>query len=174
LVTGIDAKAVAVTFGYVQMAVLTDDGELYTCDTGFDGYASGLGNAYKPNGEKALGRVVSDAESALAPGKVDFGSEVKIAAISTGRCHAAVATTTGAMIAFGCGKLGGGDVKGLPTKVPGRAEWRVRRGVRRVLHTGVHRGRRFVRDGATGNRGRWAWTVRRLGISRTRWRLSSG
>jgi len=29
-----------------------------------------------------------------------------------------VATTTGAMIAFGCGKLGGGDVKGLPTKVP--------------------------------------------------------
>ena len=118
LVTGIDAKAVAVTFGYVQMAVLTDDGELYTCDTGFDGYASGLGNAYKPNGEKALGRVASDAESALAPGRVDFGSDVKIAAISTGRCHAAVATTTGAMMAFGCGKLGGGDVKGLPTKVP--------------------------------------------------------
>jgi alpha-tubulin suppressor-like RCC1 family protein len=118
LVSGIDAKAVAVTFGYVQMAVLTDDGELYTCDTGFDGYASGLGNAYKPNGETQLGRVATDAQSALAPGRVDFGSGVKIAGISTGRCHAAVATTTGAMMAFGCGKLGGGDVKGLPTKVP--------------------------------------------------------
>jgi regulator of chromosome condensation len=33
-------KAMVVTLGYVHMAVLTATGALYTCDTGFDGYAS--------------------------------------------------------------------------------------------------------------------------------------
>ena len=124
-------KPVVVVFGYAHMAILTDDGELYTCDTGFDGYAGGLGSKYVPNGDKRLGRDAPDEASALAPRRVrvggadggaqggaDGGEGWKVSAVSLGRCHAAAATTTGEMFAFGCGALGGGDARGFPARVP--------------------------------------------------------
>ena len=59
-------------FGYTQMLVLVASGALYSCDTGFDGYAAGLGgaegaDAYVPNREKQLGRPAASREAALAP-----------------------------------------------------------------------------------------------------------
>ena len=133
LVRGLDggsSKAVVVVFGYAHMAILTDDGELYTCDTGFDGYAGGLGGKYAPNGDKRLGRDAPDEASALAPRRVRVGGAQggaqggadgggsKVTAVSLGRCHAAAATTNGEMFAFGCGALGGGDPRGFPVRVP--------------------------------------------------------
>ena len=49
------------------MAILTESGKLYTCGTGFDGYASGLGQGHE---DRHLGRVVQSAEDALIPGLV--------------------------------------------------------------------------------------------------------
>ena len=124
------SKPVVVVFGYAHMAILTDDGELYTCDTGFDGYAGGLGSKYTPNGDKRLGRDAPDEASALAPRRVRVGGAQggaqggadgggsKVSAVSLGRCHAAAATTNGEMFAFGCGALGGKDPRGFPVRVP--------------------------------------------------------
>lgn len=120
------SKPVVVVFGYAHMAILTDDGELYTCDTGFDGYAGGLGSKYTPNGDKRLGRDAPDEASALAPRRVHVGGAQggadgvgsKVSAVSLGRCHAAAATTNGEMFAFGCGALGGKDPRGFPVRVP--------------------------------------------------------
>ena len=55
-------KAEVVALGYVHMAVLTASGAVYTCDTGFDGYASGLGQGHAPNRDKQLGGACVQAE----------------------------------------------------------------------------------------------------------------
>lgn len=70
--------------GYVHVVFLTKDGRVFTCDTGFDGYAGGLGKPYAPNEDARLGRafILTDGETksvdvdeatkrwALTPGEV--------------------------------------------------------------------------------------------------------
>ena len=118
-----DDKAVAVVFGYTQMLVLVASGALYSCDTGFDGYAAGLGgaegaDAYVPNREKQLGRPVASRESALAPDVVGGALAGKrVAAMDAGRCHGVVAAEDGRVYAFGCGALGGEGRHGEPRLV---------------------------------------------------------
>ena len=70
--------------GYVHVVFLTKDGRVFTCDTGFDGYAGGLGKPYAPNEDGRLGRafILTDGETksvdvdeatkrwALTPGEV--------------------------------------------------------------------------------------------------------
>ena len=118
-----DDKAVAVVFGYTQMLVLVASGALYSCDTGFDGYAAGLGgaegaDAYVPNREKQLGRPVASREAALAPDVVGGALAGKrVAAMDAGRCHGVVAAEDGRVYAFGCGALGGEGRHGEPSLV---------------------------------------------------------
>lgn len=102
-----DDGAVVVSIGYVHMAVLTETGALYTCDTGFDGYASGLGQGFTPNKDKQLGRRAPSLETALLPGLVGGALLGKrVTAVAAGRCHVAAATADGQLYAFGCGALG--------------------------------------------------------------------
>ena len=118
-----DDKAVAVVFGYTQMLVLVASGALYSCDTGFDGYAAGLGgaegaDAYVPNREKQLGRPAASREAALAPDVVGGPLAGKrVAAMDAGRCHGVVAAEDGDVYAFGCGALGGEGRHGEPRLV---------------------------------------------------------
>ena len=118
-----DDKAVAVVFGYTQMLVLVASGALYSCDTGFDGYAAGLGgaegaDAYVPNREKQLGRPVARRESALAPDVVGGAlAGQRVAAMDAGRCHGVVVAEDGRVYAFGCGALGGEGRHGEPRLV---------------------------------------------------------
>jgi regulator of chromosome condensation len=65
-------RAVAVDIGYVHAVVLTESGRVFSCDTGFDGYAGGLSDAFAPNGQHQLGRVAASPAAALAPGLVEF------------------------------------------------------------------------------------------------------
>ena len=65
-------RAVAVDIGYVHVVILTESGRVFTCDTGFDGYAGGLSDAFAPNGQHQLGRVAASPAAALAPGLVEF------------------------------------------------------------------------------------------------------
>ena len=118
-----DDKAVAVVFGYTQMLVLVASGAVYSCDTGFDGYAAGLGgaegaDAYVPNKDKQLGRPAATRDAALAPNLVGGPLAGKrVAAMDAGRCHGAVATDDGSVYAFGCGALGGEGPHGGPRLV---------------------------------------------------------
>ena len=110
-------KAKVVAIGYVHMVILTASGDVYTCDTGFDGYASAL----TPNRDRQLGRHVSSSEAALLPGLVGGALLGKVVtAVATGRCHVAVATEEGEMYSFGCGELGSpGDGSPRRVTVPG-------------------------------------------------------
>ena len=111
--------AEVVVVGYVHLVALTKDGKVFTCDTGFDGYAGGLGNEYTPNDTKQVGRAVQDAVGALLPGEVVFpGGTCKIVAIDAGRCHSIAADSDGKAYAFGCGALGGDlDNNGSPKEL---------------------------------------------------------
>ena len=55
-----DGSAVEIAaVGYVHVAFLTADGRVFTCDTGFDGYAGGLERPYAPNEDGRLGRALA-------------------------------------------------------------------------------------------------------------------
>ena len=120
--------------GYVHVVFVSRSlGRVFTCDTGFDGYAGGLGAPYVPDAFGQLGRSVLGSNpdegegsffsvlSALTPGEVLFPSRAdadpqRIAAVDAGRCHAAAAAADGAAYAFGCGTLGGAT-RGAPRRI---------------------------------------------------------
>ena len=55
-----DGSAVEIAaVGYAHVAFLTADGRVFTCDTGFDGYAGGLERPYAPNEDGRLGRALA-------------------------------------------------------------------------------------------------------------------
>ena len=148
-----DDKAVAVVFGYTQMLVLVASGALYSCDTGFDGYAAGLGgaegaDAYVPNREKQLGRPVASREAALAPDVVGGPLAGKrVAAMDAGRCHGVVAAEDGRRLRVRVRRVGR---RGTPRRTEaGERRARARGGRRRggIFHPGAGRGRRPRRVG---------------------------
>ena len=57
------SKVAIAAVGYAHAAFLTTDGRVFTCDTGFDGYAGGLGRPYAPNEDGRLGRAFAADES---------------------------------------------------------------------------------------------------------------
>ena len=123
-------RAEVVAVGYVHLVVLTKNGTVFTCDTGFDGYAGGLsvgGKGYVMNQSKQMGRNVKSVAEALTPGEVLFpNGGTKIVAIDAGRCHAVVADETGRVFSFGCGALGGDSGEfGLPKEIDFRKVLRV-------------------------------------------------
>ena len=140
-----DGSAVEIAaVGYVHVAFLTSDGRVFTCDTGFDGYAGGLGNPYTPNEDGRLGRALflsvaanstdeassrnageATERAALTPGEVtvrddandaskDASKRTPVVAVDAGRCHTVVADANGGAFAFGCGALGGAGPDGRP------------------------------------------------------------
>ena len=87
-----DGSAVEIAaVGYVHVAFLTSDGRVFTCDTGFDGYAGGLGNPYTPNEDGRLGRELvvanstDEASSTNAGAALDVAEATKRAALAPGR-----------------------------------------------------------------------------------------
>ena len=78
---------VKVDIGYIGMIFLTSKGEVYTCYTGFDGYA----------GANADGT----ANTALKRHAV-FSSGTGASDVATGRCHFIVSTTAGKVYTWGC------------------------------------------------------------------------
>jgi len=76
----------------VHVAFLTSDGRVFTCDTGFDGYAGGLGNPYTPNEDGRLGRAFSsvaanstdEASSRNAGAALDVAEATERAALTPG------------------------------------------------------------------------------------------
>jgi len=78
---------VKVDIGYVTMIFLTSKGEVYTCYTGFDGYA-GLNEA-------------SSARTTLERHSI-FSSGSGAADVATGRCHYVVSTVAGKVYTWGC------------------------------------------------------------------------
>eukprot|EP00854_Cymbomonas_tetramitiformis_P014566 gene14566-17214_t len=104
-VTGL--KVVGMDVGYIHMAMVTSDGGLHTCSTGFDGYAGGLVKApVRPNKEKELGRVAATESDANTPGRVTSLQAENIRAVATGRCHTLALSQEGKVFSFGCGILG--------------------------------------------------------------------
>jgi regulator of chromosome condensation len=86
-----DGSAVEIAaVGYVHVAFLTSDGRVFTCDTGFDGYAGGLGNPYTPNEDGRLGRELvvanstDEASSTNAGAALDVAEATKRAALAPG------------------------------------------------------------------------------------------
>ena len=78
---------VKVDIGYVAMIFLTSKGEVYTCYTGFDGYAGA--NA--------------DASASTAHKKhAVFSSGTGASDVATGRCHFVASTTAGKVYTWGC------------------------------------------------------------------------
>ena len=114
-----DEKVIALDVGYVHMAMVTESGKLYTCDTGFDGYANGLGQAAEPNKFKQLGRRADTQGKALSPGVVHGSLHGRrVIAAATGRCHVAAITDDGALHTFGCAALGHSGGGKEPEEVP--------------------------------------------------------
>jgi regulator of chromosome condensation len=124
-------KAVDVAVGYLHVVIATASGKVYTCATGFDGYA-GVREGFELNDDDAssrgggvsrkssaaavpsssagggvfaeLGRPARDASEALRPARV-LGAltRAKVVSVAAGRCHAAAATEDGDAFFFGCG-----------------------------------------------------------------------
>jgi len=86
LVQGVSG-VVKVDIGYTNMIFQTKDGGVYTCDTGFNGYAQ-----VEPKAKVELVR------------HQDFLTDQTSAAdVAAGRCHFVVATKKGAVYTWGCG-----------------------------------------------------------------------
>ena len=135
------ARLVAVDAGYVHWVALADDGAVWTCDTGFDGYGGGLpetqrsGGWRPPNLQGELGRPLpgsgsggggdgggaarrnaSELGQGLMPGRVPG---LAARAVAAGRCFTAAATKPdGRVLAWGCG-LGGGSQSDRPRPLAG-------------------------------------------------------
>mmetsp|Transcript_11508 Transcript_11508/g.21828 ORF Transcript_11508/g.21828 Transcript_11508/m.21828 type:complete len:515 (+) Transcript_11508:67-1611(+) len=102
-----EPKAVAVDIGYIHIVILAEDGKVYSCHTGYDGYAGGLPQKDKPGSQHELGRIISSTEQAFLPGLVEGAlSGLRAVAIATGRCHTLIATDEGKVFSFGCNILG--------------------------------------------------------------------
>ena len=92
-----------VDIGYTGMILLNAKGEVYTCDTGYDGYA-------RP----------SDGADVRVQRHSPFGDgDHKAIDVAAGRCHYAVATEHGALFTWGCSALGRGGDKRNPAAVAG-------------------------------------------------------
>lgn len=117
-------EVVALSAGYEHIAILTADGALHTCDTGFDGYAGTLASRdHRPNAHNQLGRVASTQEIALAPGLVGGALLGKrVVAAAAGRCHVIAALEDGEVYTFGCKALGRRGSGSEPQRVLGALE----------------------------------------------------
>ena len=70
--------------GYVHVVFLTKDGRVFTCDTGFDGYAGGLGKPYAPNEDGRLGRAFMLTDGETKSVDVDEATKKKRWALTPG------------------------------------------------------------------------------------------
>ena len=87
--------------GYTSMIFLTKTGEVFTCDTGFDGYA----------------RVAEKSDESITRHPT-FANDHAID-VAAGRCHFAVATKSGALYTWGCKALGREGSTEKPARVVG-------------------------------------------------------
>ncbi|GMH38730.1 hypothetical protein BSKO_06614 [Bryopsis sp. KO-2023] len=110
-------KVVKMDIGYVFWIALTDSGEVFTCDTGDDGYAGTLPTPRQQNIAGELGR-----EGVTGtPGKV--GGELdgkKVVSVAAGRDHALAVTEEGHLYSWGKrgGNLGRSGFNSRPGRVP--------------------------------------------------------
>jgi regulator of chromosome condensation len=80
-----EPKAVKADVGYIHMAILTEAGDVWTCHTGYDGYAGGLQHREKPNAQGELGRPTLADAHAYRPGLVAGALEgQRVVDIATG------------------------------------------------------------------------------------------
>jgi len=93
---------VSIDTGYTNMIFRTSRGAVYTCDTGFTGYAS--------VDVKANVAIVRHNE---------FANEYKAIDVAAGRCHYAVATEAGTVFTWGCQALGREGDRTKPEPVGG-------------------------------------------------------
>lgn len=92
-----------VDIGYTGMILLNAKGEVFTCDTGFDGYARR-----------------ADGADVRVRRQSSFGNGGhKAIDVAAGRCHYAVATESGALFTWGCSALGRAGNKLTPAAVAG-------------------------------------------------------
>eukprot|EP00899_Mesostigma_viride_P013848 jgi/Mesvir1/22464/Mv18494-RA.1 len=110
-------KVVAVDAGYVHWAALTSDGLVYTCDTGFDGYAgflpASVNRHRKGNAEGELGR----AGDPFEPHPVEL--PLPAVAVATGRCFTLAALEDGGLFTWGCATLARPGSRTIPQRVLG-------------------------------------------------------
>jgi len=113
-------KIVDVALGYVHLVALTSDGSVYTCATGFDGYAGIV--EQKSELTSGLGRKIDSFEDALKLQKVPFhSSSNKFIEVSTGRCHVIVRNEAGEVYSWGCARKALGRSSGEQEE-PGRVK----------------------------------------------------
>ena len=136
------AKLVAVDTGYVHWVGLADDGGVWTCDTGFDGYAGGLestqdsGGWRVPNKDGELGRKLPNTTTTTAAtaagGSAARGAGVQSAAgllpgrvpgllatsVAAGRCFTMAVAQSGEIMQWGC-SLGHGNESDHPMPLAG-------------------------------------------------------
>jgi|TARA_B110000003_G_scaffold92378_1_gene94556 regulator of chromosome condensation len=113
-------KILDVALGYVHLVVLTSDGSVYTCATGFDGYASIV--KQKNELTSGLGRKIDSVEEALKLQKVLFhSSSNEFIEVSTGRCHVLARNKAGEVYSWGCSRKSLGRTNGEQEE-PGRVK----------------------------------------------------
>jgi alpha-tubulin suppressor-like RCC1 family protein len=117
-----DAFVIGVSVGYVHWLALTDDGRVFSCDTGDDGYAATLASRRRGNGEGELGRALANEDAAFAPARVLGALEAQhVVAIAAGRSHSLAATSAGTLFSWGnnqAKQLGREATSGAETSVP--------------------------------------------------------
>ena len=113
-------KILDVALGYVHLVVLTSDGSVYTCATGFDGYAGIV--KQKNELTSGLGRKIDSVEEALKLQKVLFhSSSNEFVEVSTGRCHVLARNKAGEVYSWGCSRKSLGRTNGEQEE-PGRVK----------------------------------------------------
>eukprot|EP00887_Chlorella_sp_A99_P007481 scaffold2.g7481.t1 len=134
------AKIVAADAGYVHWVGLAEDGGVWTCDTGFDGYAGTLdetqasGGWRVPNRDGELGRPLgpeakANASLGLLPGRVPA---IAARAVAAGRCFTVAALRDGRVAQWGCG-VAGRPAAPTPQPVLGFGAGRAHGGALRVV-----------------------------------------
>ena len=116
-------KIVDIALGYVHLVALASDGSVYTCATGFDGYAGIV--KHKTELTSGLGRKTNSTEEALKLREVSFYSTNKFIEVSAGRCHVIVRNEKGEVYSWGCsrkalGRSSGGQEE--PSRIKGAIE----------------------------------------------------
>ncbi|CAD7698079.1 unnamed protein product [Ostreobium quekettii] len=91
-------KVVGIDAGYVFWAVVTSCGEVFTCDTQDDGYASTLPRSRPANEDGELGREGNP----KVPGKVTGGLKDRtVLDVAAGRAHGLAVTSSGDLFSWG-------------------------------------------------------------------------
>ena len=129
-------KLTDVTIGYVHLVALASDGSVYTCATGFDGYAGIV--QQKKDLDFGLGRKINSLEEALHLKRVPFDDpSYNVSEISAGRCHVLVRDKKGIVYSWGCARKALGRSDG-EQEVPSRVKNGIEREKIRSIASGEY------------------------------------